>query len=1061
MQRPTSEPLLPSAVLENLTWVRALARSVASTSAAADDLAQETWRRALENPAPKGLPLRAWLGGILRRTAADQRRSEARRRHREKQAARPEAVPSNSELTARLEQSREMADLAMELEEPYRRIVLLRYFEGLGPQAIAEQESLPLATVKTRLRRALEKLRREVDTRHSLGSHAWLLVLAGQSASPTVVPVFAALAMKSYALIITAVLLVLGGGLWWTRSTQTTSLETPSVAPVAAFETPGVPLPASPESAAPESTSARSEATSSLAAVEPSAATLSVTAIDARTEQPLANADLWVVPYADIPGKLHRGFNPEPFAVEHGAFGALVEGSARILRPAAYSLLIARSGDLYGTMYLHSETAEEIVVRLALDRTLQVQVVDAEGQPVEGVGVVLQEGLEDSRRFVIESDTMGPEGIATLAHLDTVLPPDTRQGKLYNLAFASLVKHQPLLPFDPDAALDGPIVLELLPTGSMVFEMLDADGMEFDYTGHLYVAAVESDGSGGKQSGPRHHSYMEKASRLDVAGVGLDMELVVEATPIGQLRPVKLRVEGPSKEGEKVTVSLVLSGAFPAFKGRLVPKDGTPRVGPPATSWPATLEVLDGPEGGDVAPIKERATLTADGSFLLPVTHALAQGTTCRVRILQRQHQARNTPLYAEFVAAIPGDGQAVDVGRLDFVEMPLVAAGRVVDSAGRPLVGADIQVAGKMSLGSSTPGFKWGFLGMGSSYTGSEGEFEVRGFQPNGEYALRPRMRGFQGRGFIPFQHGDQGIELVLDRPSSLSGAVLVSEDIPLDRLNVALRYHGADPKAEFYDRKVLPLGFGGEFQFQDLRPGTIDLIVRTGPLAEPLHIQAEIKLAPGAAGDNARLEPIDLRGKLRMIDVLAQGDGGDPVERGYVTLGTRNYQLLAGRARIIGKAGPTDLMIQAPGYLPLESAARDGATIVQLERTIPVSITVGTSLPEAPPGTQVLLGLSPRFGEREGLVVFDENDEEQVWSTRWLGVEYQRIDGAASTVLHVPLPGEYRLQWMVMEARSPGFGSGQWWISDLNQQVEVGSEGMHLRIEPNVDTFEAGLTR
>ena len=48
------------------------------------------------------------------------------------------------------------------LDEPYREVVALRFFGERSLQEIAEATNRPLGTVKTQLRRGLEKLRRKL-----------------------------------------------------------------------------------------------------------------------------------------------------------------------------------------------------------------------------------------------------------------------------------------------------------------------------------------------------------------------------------------------------------------------------------------------------------------------------------------------------------------------------------------------------------------------------------------------------------------------------------------------------------------------------------------------------------------------------------------------------------------------------------------------------------------------------------------------------------------------------------------------------------------------------------
>lgn len=172
-RRLTTEELLAHA-----GWVQALARRLVHDQATADDLVQETWLAALEQRWRGSGPSRAWLATVLRNAAHRRARGDASRGRRERQSAGDEALPSTGELLARVEQQRTLVDAVRALEDPYGRTVLLRYHEGLSSAEIARREGVPQATVRSRLKRALEQLRTRLDDRHEGGRATWVRALA-------------------------------------------------------------------------------------------------------------------------------------------------------------------------------------------------------------------------------------------------------------------------------------------------------------------------------------------------------------------------------------------------------------------------------------------------------------------------------------------------------------------------------------------------------------------------------------------------------------------------------------------------------------------------------------------------------------------------------------------------------------------------------------------------------------------------------------------------------------------------------------------------------------------
>ncbi len=104
------------------------------------------------------------------------------------------------------------------LREPYRGTVLLRYFDGLDPCEIAARTSVPVETVRTRLKRAAAQLREAMDARHGGSRGAWAVVLVGPGWSTDALRELGrglAMGTAKKAVIVAVVLLAAGGATWF------------------------------------------------------------------------------------------------------------------------------------------------------------------------------------------------------------------------------------------------------------------------------------------------------------------------------------------------------------------------------------------------------------------------------------------------------------------------------------------------------------------------------------------------------------------------------------------------------------------------------------------------------------------------------------------------------------------------------------------------------------------------------------------------------------------------------------------------------------------------------
>src|SRR6185295_4777393 len=91
------------------------------------------------------------------------------------------AVRSTADVVAEAESHKRLVLAVMQLDEPYRSTVLLRWFEDLPPREVAARLGVPVETVRTRLKRANDALRARLETRGA----GWAVAIAPLVGSKT------------------------------------------------------------------------------------------------------------------------------------------------------------------------------------------------------------------------------------------------------------------------------------------------------------------------------------------------------------------------------------------------------------------------------------------------------------------------------------------------------------------------------------------------------------------------------------------------------------------------------------------------------------------------------------------------------------------------------------------------------------------------------------------------------------------------------------------------------------------------------------------------------------
>jgi len=134
----------------------------------AEDVLQESlfsvWRRAAQYNPTKGSAM-AWLAAIVRHAAID----HLRRRANEAEVG-LESDDVHLVVTARasnrpdpVAEPQDLRRLLRELRVQQRRVLLLTYFYGYTNEELARILAVPVGTIKTWIRRSLQRLKRSLD----------------------------------------------------------------------------------------------------------------------------------------------------------------------------------------------------------------------------------------------------------------------------------------------------------------------------------------------------------------------------------------------------------------------------------------------------------------------------------------------------------------------------------------------------------------------------------------------------------------------------------------------------------------------------------------------------------------------------------------------------------------------------------------------------------------------------------------------------------------------------------------------------------------------------------
>ncbi|MBI3846740.1 MAG: carboxypeptidase regulatory-like domain-containing protein, partial [Planctomycetes bacterium] len=329
-------------------------------------------------------------------------------------------LPSTADVVEREALRREVVDAVLGLDEPYRTTLLLRFFEDEPASSIAKRLSIPVETVRTRIKRGLDRVRERLDADHDGDRRAWILALV-PLAKPTPAAslvLTGAIVMKLAMKLLVAVVIVLAIVFAWRSFAPTRDAETARVTPTSMPEVPA------------KSSLATQSVVGTPAAPRddvPAKPHVSGIVVD-RTGHPIASASVNV--YAcTVSQPVALGGASSVRTDDHGRFTIPLPGSA------PFFSLVADAPGFSPERIAAVHASDDVTVTLDPARSLTGTVTDIDAEPIAGATVRWTSLLAASRiDRVAVSKADGTYRIEGLPSLGSRL----RNGETSNIALVEV-----------------------------------------------------------------------------------------------------------------------------------------------------------------------------------------------------------------------------------------------------------------------------------------------------------------------------------------------------------------------------------------------------------------------------------------------------------------------------------------------------------------------------------------------------------------------------------------------------------------------------------------------
>ena len=728
-------------------------------------------------------------------------------------------------------------------------------------------------------------------------------------------------------------------------------------------------------------------------------------------------------------------------------YRADASGRVRVPDPVQEALVQVRAGDAWGFELLGGIFEEDLRVELEVPRTLEVRVEDGLGVPVADQDVALGGPWS---QVVWGSPRTDARGLAEVTHANTLLraiygqePPllevsvdtwdGTRVGQEVDLR---------AMPADP--------VRLVLPVGGEVRvsvatpggEALDSDGcaVELEVRDGATVRTLMGWTTGSSEAVFRNLP----AGAAVVARLG-------EWADEGELAPS----EGVVPQPEAGPLHLVVTVVPPpdrSIVARLVDADGNPLAG--ETCY-VSAEARSGrgtsssSTGGRRTDDEGRVDYELQG-FLVE-----GAGPDRVLRLTFSVHRVEG-PAWVSEPQVLEGPFELpMDLGDVVCAMPPLLVAGRLEDTAGRPIEGGWVRA--KVLPPGEDPtevtNLHWAMedvAGQTSGPSDEDGRFAVHGRPEPGGLYVTASADGFGESDHLPVRVGSADVVVRLGAAGSLLGSARIPDGSAPDIWSMGIQPAVEADRTGFSPETITggwrsdgtwwdsDLQASGQFGWRDLEPGVYNVRLRCEGIAEPLETWLELRVRPGEALRDPRLQKLELGDLVTAVEVEVVDGAGQPVD-GAVgqQVGSRGWAspvaFPGGRRTLMLAETPAAFRFSAPGYLDEDVDVTAGPLRVTLLQAPTLTLTVPRGL-VMPEGGELRVGLVPVGAE----------------ASRGPHVEGVGFVDGRATVRPTAL-GELRVLMALVTAEEgwQNFSQVDWPDGEPTVTIDAGSDGLVVDLD------------